>query len=59
VRALRDRKVLVAAGALQSNLGRHGDHIQISPPFIISEKEIAGIVEAVDSALADVTKAAG
>lgn len=31
VKALRDRNVLVAAGAPKSNLGRHGDHIQISP----------------------------
>jgi adenosylmethionine-8-amino-7-oxononanoate aminotransferase len=58
VRALRDRGVLVAAGAPQSNLGRHGDHIQISPPFIITEKEVFDIVESVDSALSDVMRLA-
>jgi adenosylmethionine-8-amino-7-oxononanoate aminotransferase len=58
VRAMRDRNVLVAAGAPQSNLGRHGDHIQISPPFIISERDIGEILATLDSALAEVTKAA-
>lgn len=54
VRALRDRNVLVAAGAPQSNFGRHGDHVQISPPFIISEKEISEIIDALDGAISEV-----
>lgn len=51
VKAMRDRDVLVAAGVPLSNLGRHGDHIQISPPYIVSEAEIARIVGALDHAL--------
>jgi hypothetical protein len=56
VKAMRDRNVLVAAGAPQSNLGRHGDHIQLSPPFIISESEVSQITEALDDALVEVAR---
>jgi len=51
VKAMRDRNVLVAAGAPLSNLGRHGDHIQISPPYTIGEKEICLIAETLDEVL--------
>lgn len=58
VSAMRDRNVLVAAGAPLSNLGRHGDHIQISPPFTIGNAELDLIVEALDGALREVEEAA-
>src|SRR6266568_4073607 len=51
VGALRDRGILVAAGVPQSNAGRDGDHIQISPPFTISEGEIDELVAGLDDAL--------
>lgn len=51
VQAMRERNVLVAAGVPFSNLGRHGDHIQISPPYIVSDGEINQIVAALDEAL--------
>lgn len=54
VKTLRERNVLIAAGAPQSNLGRHGDHIQISPPYIISEAEIEILVKALDASLEEV-----
>jgi adenosylmethionine-8-amino-7-oxononanoate aminotransferase len=51
VAAMRDRSVIVGAGLPLSNFGRDGDHIQISPPFIITEDEIDLIVAALDEAL--------
>jgi adenosylmethionine-8-amino-7-oxononanoate aminotransferase len=54
VKAMRDRGVLVAAGVAQSNLGGHGDHIQISPPFIISNAEIGALIAALDASLSEV-----
>ena len=48
---LRDNGVIVAAGVPLANFGRDGDHLQISPPFIITEQEILIIVEALDDAL--------
>ncbi len=58
VEALRQRDVLVGAGSPLSNHGRDGDHIQISPPYIISESEIATLVDALDDALGDVARQA-
>ncbi len=51
VSGLRDRGVIVAAGTPLSNHGRDGDHIQISPPLIIGEDEIAHVVGALDDVL--------
>jgi len=52
VKAMRARGVLVAAEVALSNLGQHGDHLQISPPYIVSDAEIARIVDALDEVLA-------
>ena len=41
-----------------SNFGKDGDHIQLSPPFVISEAEVAQVVAALDDALTEVTKTA-
>lgn len=58
VESLRRRDVLVGAGSPLSNHGRDGDHIQISPPYIISETEITALVTALDDALGDVARQA-
>ena len=51
VKSLRDNDVIVAAGVPLSNFGKDGDHIQISPPFTISESEADSLVEALDTAI--------
>lgn len=56
VRHMRDNGVVVAAGVPLANFGRDGDHLQISPPFIIGEAEIALIVAALDDALTAVQR---
>jgi 4-aminobutyrate aminotransferase-like enzyme len=56
VGAMRDAEILVAAGVPYSNFGKDGDHIQISPPFIISEDEIDILVDGLDDVLSRVTK---
>jgi adenosylmethionine-8-amino-7-oxononanoate aminotransferase len=57
-KAMRDRNVLISAGVPLSNFGKDGDHIQLSPPFVISEAEVAQVVAALDDALTEVTKTA-
>jgi adenosylmethionine-8-amino-7-oxononanoate aminotransferase len=52
VSRLRQAGVLVAAGIPGANFGRDGDHIQISPPFTISDSEIDMLLGALDEALA-------
>ncbi len=59
VKALRDRDVLVAAGVAQSNLGGHGDHIQLSPPFVVSNAEIEVLIAALDTSLSEVESQTG
>lgn len=56
VRHMRDNGVLIAAGVPLVNFGRDGDHLQISPPFTVTEQEISFIVEALDEALASTCK---
>ena len=51
VALMRDRDVIINPGVSGANFGNGGDHIQISPPFIISEQEIDLIVDALDEAL--------
>jgi adenosylmethionine-8-amino-7-oxononanoate aminotransferase len=53
VAAMRERGVLVGAGVPLANFGKDGDHIQISPPFTISDGEIRTIVAALDDALTE------
>jgi adenosylmethionine-8-amino-7-oxononanoate aminotransferase len=51
VRHLRAQGVIVSPGVALSNFGRDGDHIQISPPFIIDDAAITQILDALDAAL--------
>jgi adenosylmethionine-8-amino-7-oxononanoate aminotransferase len=48
---LRDNDVLVAAGIPNANFGKDGDHIQVSPPLIISQSEIDRLLDRLDEAL--------
>lgn len=56
VQHMKDNGVLIAAGIPLANFGRDGDHLQISPPFIVTEQEISSIVEALDEALTSTCK---
>jgi len=53
VAGLRRRGVLVGAGVAGVNYGLDGDHIQISPPLVISAAEIDEIVAALDAVLTE------
>jgi adenosylmethionine-8-amino-7-oxononanoate aminotransferase len=53
---LRDNGILVAAGIPNANFGKDGDHIQISPPFTISESEIDLLLAGLDEALESQTR---
>lgn len=53
--AMRDRNVLVGGGVQGANFGNGGDHIQISPPFTITEDEIDILVDALGGALDQLT----
>lgn len=59
VEALRARGVLVGAGVPGCNLGRDGDHIQISPPLTIAPAECDVLVAALDDALGEVEREVG
>jgi adenosylmethionine-8-amino-7-oxononanoate aminotransferase len=56
VEHLRANGVLVAAGIPQVNFGLDGDHIQLSPPFVISESEVDLLADALDDALGAVAR---
>jgi adenosylmethionine-8-amino-7-oxononanoate aminotransferase len=48
---MRQDGVIINPGVVGANYGQGGDHIQITPPFIISEEEVDHIVDALDEAL--------
>jgi adenosylmethionine-8-amino-7-oxononanoate aminotransferase len=54
VRGAMDRGVLVLPGVPGANYGRGGDHIHLSPPYIITAAEIDLVAEALDGALTDI-----
>lgn len=53
-RGALDRGVLILPGVAGANYGRGGDHIQISPPYIITRAEIDRIADVLDTTLRDV-----
>lgn len=57
-RAMRQRGIIITTGLPGINFGKNGDHIQISPPLIISETEIDKIVSALDDSLIEVSNQA-
>jgi adenosylmethionine-8-amino-7-oxononanoate aminotransferase len=48
---MEKRGVLIRPGVAGSNYGAGGDHIQISPPYVISESQVDHIVETLDAAV--------
>jgi adenosylmethionine-8-amino-7-oxononanoate aminotransferase len=46
-----DKGVVINPGVPGANFGQGGDHIQLSPPFIITESEIDHLIDALDSSL--------
>jgi adenosylmethionine-8-amino-7-oxononanoate aminotransferase len=54
-KGMRDRGVIINPGVPGANFGNGGDHIQISPPFIITEQEIDQIVDSLDEVLTSIT----
>lgn len=54
VRGARARGVLVLPGVPGANYGRGGDHIHLSPPYIITRAEIDLIAEVLDATLSEI-----
>jgi adenosylmethionine-8-amino-7-oxononanoate aminotransferase len=48
------RGVLILPGVPGANYGRGGDHIHLSPPYIITQAEIDLVADALDGALAEI-----
>jgi adenosylmethionine-8-amino-7-oxononanoate aminotransferase len=57
VRGARARGVLLLPGVPGANYGRGGDHIHLSPPYIITHAEIDLIAEVLDAALSEIEAA--
>ncbi len=53
-RGARDRGVLVIPGVPGANYGRGGDHIQLSPPYVITHDEIDLVASVLDDSLTDI-----
>jgi len=54
VRGARERGVLILPGVPGANYGRGGDHIHLSPPYIITRAEIDLVAEALDATLSQI-----
>jgi len=54
VAGARRRGVMLIPGIKDANYGKGGDHIQITPPYVISESEVDEIVDALDAAIGEV-----
>jgi adenosylmethionine-8-amino-7-oxononanoate aminotransferase len=54
VRGARARGVLVLPGVPGANYGRGGDHIHLSPPYIITSAEIDLVAEVLDATLSEI-----
>jgi 4-aminobutyrate aminotransferase-like enzyme len=50
----RERGVMVIPGIKGANYGKGGDHIQITPPYVISEAEVDIVVDALDEAIGEI-----
>jgi adenosylmethionine-8-amino-7-oxononanoate aminotransferase len=49
-----DRGVLILPGVAGANYGRGGDHIHLSPPYIVSEAQIDQVADVLDDALTEI-----
>ncbi|MDA8103386.1 MAG: aspartate aminotransferase family protein [Nitrospiraceae bacterium] len=54
VRVAEEKGLLLRQGTSGSNFNQGGDHVQISPPYVISEAEIDEMVDLLDQTLTDV-----
>jgi adenosylmethionine-8-amino-7-oxononanoate aminotransferase len=57
VRGARERGVLILPGVAGANHGRGGDHIHLSPPYIITRAEIDLVAEVLDATLSEIEAA--
>jgi adenosylmethionine-8-amino-7-oxononanoate aminotransferase len=57
VRGARARDVLILPGVAGANHGRGGDHIHLSPPYIITRAEIDLVAEVLDATLGEIEAA--
>jgi hypothetical protein len=57
VRGAMERGVLILPGVAGANYGRGGDHIHLSPPYIITPTEIDLVAEVLDGTLAEIEAA--
>jgi adenosylmethionine-8-amino-7-oxononanoate aminotransferase len=57
VRGARARDVLILPGVAGANHGRGGDHIHLSPPYIITRAEIGLVAEVLDATLGEIEAA--
>ncbi len=56
VAGARKRGVMVIPGIRDANYGKGGDHIQITPPYVISEAEVDIIVDVLDETIGEVAR---
>jgi adenosylmethionine-8-amino-7-oxononanoate aminotransferase len=54
VRGARERGVLILPGVPGANYGRGGDHVHLSPPYIITRAEIDTVAEVLDATLSQI-----
>ena len=54
MRGAFNRGVLLIPGTPGINYGRGGDHIQITPPYIITAEQIDEIVDVLDETLEEI-----
>jgi 4-aminobutyrate aminotransferase-like enzyme len=54
VAGARRRGVMLIPGIRDANYGKGGDHIQITPPYVISEAEVDIIVDVLDEVIGEV-----
>jgi adenosylmethionine-8-amino-7-oxononanoate aminotransferase len=54
VRGAMERGVLILPGVAGANYGRGGDHIHLSPPYIITAAEIDLVADALDGTLTEI-----
>ena len=54
VAGARKRGVMIIPGIKDSNYGQGGDHIQITPPYVISQTEVDNIVDVLDETIGEI-----
>jgi hypothetical protein len=54
VRGAMDRGVLILPGVAGANYGRGGDHIHLSPPYIVSEAQLDLVADVLDDTLSEI-----